>query len=80
MLVLSRKAGQRICIEPGIEIVVIAVQGQRVQIGVVAPQDIAIRREELPPDYVAPQFRVVAKRRPNSSASLRPKGEHCASC
>lgn len=50
MLVLSRKIGERIFIEPGIEIAIVDVRGSRVQIGVEAPEDIRIRRVSSPPD------------------------------
>ena len=47
MLVLSRKIGERIFIEPGIEIAVVDVRGGKVRIGIVAPENIRIRRDEL---------------------------------
>jgi carbon storage regulator CsrA len=48
MLVLSRKIGERIFIEPGIEIAIVDVRGGRVSIGVAAPDDIRIRRVGSP--------------------------------
>lgn len=48
MLVLSRKAGQRIVISDEITITVLSVQGSRVRIGLDAQTSIAIRRSELP--------------------------------
>jgi len=47
MLVLSRKIGERIFIEPGIEIAIIEVRGGKVRIGVEAPDQVRIRR--VPP-------------------------------
>ncbi len=47
MLVLSRKVGERIVIEPGIEIVVLKVQANQVKIGVVAPREQSVMRAEL---------------------------------
>lgn len=44
MLVLSRKIGERILIDPGIEIAIVDVRGSKVRIGVEAPLDIRIRR------------------------------------
>ena len=44
MLVLSRKVGERIIIEPGIEIAVVDVRGSRVRLGIEAPREIGIRR------------------------------------
>ncbi len=47
MLVLSRRVGERILIEPGIEIAVVDVRGGKVRIGIQAPQSIRIRRDEI---------------------------------
>lgn len=47
MLVLSRKIGERIVIEPGIEIAVVDVRGGRVRLGIAAPSNIGIRRTEV---------------------------------
>lgn len=47
MLVLSRKTGERIQIGTEIEISVVRVKGDRVQIGIQAPRDVIVRREEL---------------------------------
>lgn len=49
MLVLSRKIGERIIIEPGIEISVVDVRGGRVRIGIEAPASVGIRRMEVKP-------------------------------
>jgi carbon storage regulator len=47
MLVLSRKKNQRIMIGDDIEIVVVAIQGDRVKFGFNAPDDVQIHREEV---------------------------------
>jgi carbon storage regulator len=47
MLVLSRKIGERVCLGDGIQITVVAIQGNRVRLGFLAPPDVLIRREEL---------------------------------
>ena len=47
MLVLSRKSGEEIRIGDNIVVSVIRTQGQRVRLGIVAPRNIAIRRQEL---------------------------------
>ena len=47
MLVLSRKVGQRIVIGDNITIVVNRVAGNRVTLGIEAPDDIHIMRGEL---------------------------------
>lgn len=47
MLVLTRKTGDRILIADDIEIAVISVRGDQVRLGITAPRDVAIRRQEL---------------------------------
>ena len=49
MLVLSRKIGERIVIEPGIEIAVVEIRGGKVRLGIEAPQDCRISRGEMLP-------------------------------
>lgn len=48
MLVLSRKINEALVIQDGeIRIVVIAVQGDQVKLGIDAPRHIAVMREEI---------------------------------
>jgi carbon storage regulator len=47
MLVLRRKVGESIVIAGVINISVLAVEGERVKIGISAPPDVTIVREEL---------------------------------
>ncbi len=47
MLVLSRKPGEKIVIDGSITITVVEAQGNRVRIGIEAPEDVRILREEL---------------------------------
>ena len=47
MLVLSRKRGEAIVIGNGITVTVLAVDGDRVKLGVVAPAEVPIHREEV---------------------------------
>lgn len=50
MLVLSRKEGQRIQIGDDVWITVLKVKGNRVSIGIEAPNEVSIRRCELTPE------------------------------
>lgn len=54
MLVLSRKVGQRLVIDDSITIIVNRIAGNRVQIGIEAPEDVHIMRGEL--DKIRRQF------------------------
>jgi carbon storage regulator len=47
MLVLSRKRGEVITIGNGVTVTVLAVQGDRVKIGVVAPAEVPVHRQEI---------------------------------
>ncbi|ODA36851.1 carbon storage regulator [Planctopirus hydrillae] len=52
MLVLSRKAGESLLIGQGllgegIQVTVVAVQGNRVRLGITAPAEVSIRRQEI---------------------------------
>lgn len=47
MLVLSRKRGESITIGNGVTITVLSVHGDRVKIGVVAPAEVPVHRQEI---------------------------------
>jgi carbon storage regulator len=49
MLVLCRKEGERIKLGDSIVITVIGVSGDKVRVGIEAPQSIVVLREELQP-------------------------------
>lgn len=49
MLILTRRAGETICIGDDIRIVITGVSGNQVRIGIQAPKDVKILREELVP-------------------------------
>ncbi len=52
MLVLSRKPGESIKLGDQIEVIIIAVEGHRVRIGVNAPRDVRIMRAEVDPSLI----------------------------
>jgi len=47
MLVLTRKPGQSIMIGDGVEIQVLSVAGEKVRLGITAPRDVPIFRNEV---------------------------------
>jgi carbon storage regulator len=47
MLVLSRKVGEEIVIGSNIRITLVAINGGKVRIGVTAPKDVVVDRQEI---------------------------------
>jgi carbon storage regulator len=48
MLVLTRQIGQEIIIDGSIRVTVTSIKGDRVRIGITAPPEVRIDREEVP--------------------------------
>ena len=68
MLVLSRRIGEEIVIDGQIRVVVVAVRGDRVRLGICAPATVRVDRQE------------VHERRSLLSGSQRPVAEEFYSC
>jgi carbon storage regulator CsrA len=64
MLVLTRKCGESIILDNHIVIQVVQISGNRVRIGIKAPPEVAIKREELAAD----PCQTVAAERPATRA------------
>jgi carbon storage regulator len=47
MLVLSRKVGEEIVINDSIRVTIVAVQGNKVRVGVTAPPSVPVNRAEV---------------------------------
>lgn len=47
MLVLTRKSGEGIVIGDEIQVKVLAIDGERVKLGIEAPRDLSVHREEV---------------------------------
>ena len=47
MLVLSRKKNESIVINNDVVVTVIEIRGDKVRLGIVAPKDVAVHREEV---------------------------------
>ena len=47
MLVLSRRIGERLVIDDRITVTVVEIRGGQIRLGVEAPKEVPVRREEL---------------------------------
>jgi carbon storage regulator len=47
MLVLSRKRGEQIHIGEGVVLTVISIEGNRVRLGIEAPREVTVDRQEI---------------------------------
>jgi carbon storage regulator len=63
MLVLSRKTNERLIIDDNIVVTIVRVAGETVRVGIEAPKDVSIRREEIRPRSPEGQEEMVAGRR-----------------
>ncbi len=80
MLVLRRKASEAIVLNGVIKIYVLAVEGERVKLGIEAPPDVVIVRQELLDDisnenHLAGSFRAPARLAPRPQNQDR-TGQH----
>jgi carbon storage regulator len=77
MLVLRRKAGESIVLNGVIKIYVLAIEGERVKLGIDAPPDVVIVRQELLDDIssennTAGTYRQGAKLAPRPQSTANP--------
>jgi len=56
MLILTRRANERIFIGDGIAVVVLGIENNRVKLGIEAPANVSILREEIVDDGVKHQI------------------------
>lgn len=63
MLILTRKSGEAIIIGQDIKIIVLAIQGKQVKLGISAPERVEVYREEI--------FRKIQKENVKASMSLK---------
>jgi len=47
MLVLSRKPGESVVIGDNVTVTVLSISGKQVRIGIEAPEDVSVHREEV---------------------------------
>jgi carbon storage regulator CsrA len=72
MLVLTRKAGEKVLIGKHIRVQVVEVKGNRIRLGIEAPAGLTILREELVCEWTAPACGLAfAPSRENDNAQLQ---------
>lgn len=69
MLVLSRKPGERIVIGDNIVVTIVKAEGNQIRVGVEAPADVSVFREEIAPSK--PKSKSKAPRADSPSAPAR---------
>ena len=47
MLILTRKVGESVLIGDGIKVSILAIKGNQVRVGIDAPKDVSVHREEV---------------------------------
>ena len=47
MLILTRRVGETLMIDDSVSVTVLGVKGNQVRIGITAPKDVAVHREEI---------------------------------
>ena len=62
MLVLTRKAGECICIGDDVEVRIVSVRGKKVRIAIEAPREMSVRRKEL--EQPEDRLRIAREERP----------------
>jgi carbon storage regulator len=76
MLVLTRKAGEGIVIDGGIVITVLEAHDRKVRLGIQAPDDVLVLREELAEFKMLPARSFRTKARPRVPARVRCDAVH----
>ena len=73
MLILTRRAGEALRIGDDIEVTVMAVNGSQVRIGINAPRDIAVDREEIAERKRRDREALANAREPRRTSRRRPR-------
>jgi|TARA_R110002110_G_scaffold229386_1_gene444852 carbon storage regulator len=61
MLVLSRKKNESVIINDNIQVTIVEVRGDKVRLGIDAPKDISVHREEIAQKIEAKEASTAAK-------------------
>lgn len=67
MLILTRRVGETLMIGDSVSVTVLGVKGNQVRIGINAPKDVAVHREEI--------FQRIKREQGGAAADETPSGE-----
>lgn len=70
MLILTRRPGERLCIGEDIVVTILAVKGSQVRIGIAAPRDVTIDREEIHQRKLADRRAALSERDDSGEAAV----------
>lgn len=73
MLVLSRRANEPIIINGNIKVTILEIRGDHIRIGIDAPRDITIHREEIHAELAAANVKAASTTTTDLSKLPRPK-------
>lgn len=71
MLVITRKLGEAVYIGEGIRVIIVAIKGKQIRLGIEAPRDVSVVREEIK-NVDTEEHRSVYK---GSDGTAKPRGK-----
>jgi len=74
MLILTRRVGETLKVGNDVDVTVLGVKGNQIRIGIKAPKNIAVHREEIF-DRIQREAELAQRSDPASSASAKGEGE-----